>query len=401
MAAVLMFLFREGSRNAFNKDRTYQTFIKNYERAFGLRLPHLDAVEDVLRALQADELEKLKVCLVRGLLERKVFHKFRFLGNRFMIAIDGTGLHSYDHKHCEHCLHKTSASGKTTWFHHVLEAKLVTSNGLAISVCTEWIANGDQHFDKQDCEHNAFKRLAVKLKKAFPRLPICLAADGLYPNQHFFALCQQYGWDFIVTFKDGNLPSLQEEIKLLLPLTKATAERTITEKHRRTTQAYRWINGLEYKGTTLSWLECKEETQTAIHAGNPTTTATETTRFVHVTNLEVTRENAHLVSAGGRLRWKIENEGFNTQKNGGYNMEHQYSRVSFVALQNYYQCLQIAHLISQLVEKGKAIAALLQDKIGIAYMWQKIVVGFFTWIDLEETELLNLKAHRWQIRLTD
>ena len=25
---------------------------------------------------------------------------------------------------------------------------------------------------------------------------------------------------------------------------------------------------------------------------------------------------------GGRLRWKIENEGFNVQKNGGFGLEH-------------------------------------------------------------------------------
>ena len=401
MAALTMFLFKEGSRNAFNSDRRQETFIKNYERLFGIRLPHMDTIEAVLRLLQPDELEKLKACLVSGLIEKKVFHKFKFWSKRFVVAIDGTGLYSFDHKHCDHCLHKTSSTGVTTWFHHVPEAKLVTSNGMAISLCTEWIANNpDNLFDKQDCEHNAFKRLAIKLKKSYPRLPICITADGLYPNQYFFAICLKNDWDFIVTFKDGNLPLLQEEIELLRPLNATnTTERITTTKNVRTTQTFRWINELEHKKISINWIECIEET--IVTAATKKTSEEKPSHFVYVTNLEINRQTACQICDGGRLRWKIENEGFNTQKNGGYHMEHKYSRVSFQALKNYYQCLQIAHLINQLVEKSIALAALLDDTMGITYLWQKILVGFLLWIELDETEIVTIKAQRWQIRLTD
>ena len=275
---------------------------------------------------------------------------------------------------------------------------------MAISLCSEWIANGpDKLFDKQDCEHNAFKRLAITLKKSYPRLPICITADGLYPNQHFFAICRKNDWDFIVTLKDGNLSSLQEEIELLRPLTlNSYTERIITNKNVRTIQTYRWMNGLEYKNTPIHWIECIEETSATV----PSTVAVKKTseppsRFVHVTNLEITSQTACQISDGGRLRWKIENEGFNTQKNGGYNIEHKYSRVSFQALKNYYQCLQIAHLINQLVEKSIAIGALLDNMLGIVYLWRKILVGFLLWIELDETEIVTINAQRWQIRLTD
>lgn len=402
MAAVAMFLFKEGSRNTFNSDRRQETFIKNYERIFGLRMPHMDTVEDVLRMLQPDALEKLKASLVSGLIEKKVFHKFKFLGKRFIVAIDGTGLYSYDKKHCEQCLHKTSSNGTTTYSHHVLEAKLITSQGIVISLCTEWIANNQENqFDKQDCEHNAFKRLAVKLKKLFPRLPICICADGLYPNQHFFAICEQNNWNFIVTFKDGNLPSLQEEIQLLLPLTvKSSTERIITTKNTRTIQNYQWINDLQYKNTSLHWIECKEQTFTINNTATQKADLVNTSRFVQITNLSITSNTASEISDGGRLRWKIENEGFNTQKNGGYNIEHKYSRVSFQALQNYYQCLQIAHLINQLVEKSTAIAALLEARLSVTYLWNKIVLAFLLWVELDDKELSAIKEQRGQIRLT-
>lgn len=57
----------------------------------------------------------------------------------------------------------------------------------------------------------------------------------------------------------------------------------------------------------------------------------------------------------GRMRQKIENEGFNAQKNHGYNMSHRYSRVSKLVSKNYYQSLQIAHIIVSIVELSSTV----------------------------------------------
>jgi len=43
-----------------------------------------------------------------------------------------------------------------------------------------------------------------------------------------------------------------------------------------------------------------------------------------IVDLDVTKENVFLISLGGRARWKIENETFNTLKNQGYEFEHNY-----------------------------------------------------------------------------
>ena len=75
----------------------------------------------------------------------------------------------------------------------------------------------------------------------------------------------------------------------------------------------------------------------------------------------------------GRLRWKIENEGFNTQKNLGYNLEHKYSRIDFNATRNYYQCMQIAHLIEQLTLLTKQIKELFSNgKTSIMKMSERL-----------------------------
>ena len=200
-ACIAMFLFKEGSRNALNNDRDEENFKVNYKNLFHMRLPHMDTVDNVMRQLKESELESLKTNMIRNLLQKKSLHKFRFLGSFFVVAVDGTGIHTFSERHCDQCLTKTSKKGKTTYFHNVLEAKLICSNGFSISLATEWIENPVGDFDKQDCERKAFKRLAVNIKKSFPRLPICITADGLYPSQPFFDICHENNWHFIVTFR--------------------------------------------------------------------------------------------------------------------------------------------------------------------------------------------------------
>jgi hypothetical protein len=148
----MLFVFQQGSRNALNNKREEEKFRKHYERLFKLRLPHLDTVHRVLCRLPEAELEQLKHSLVKTLLAKKVLPKYRLFGRWFIVAVDGTGVMSFSERHCEHCLQRTSRPGKTTYFHPVLEAKLITASGLAISLATEWIANPAGAYDKQDCE---------------------------------------------------------------------------------------------------------------------------------------------------------------------------------------------------------------------------------------------------------
>lgn len=76
----------------------------------------------------------------------------------------------------------------------------------------------------------------------------------------------------------------------------------------------------------------------------------------------------------GRLRWKIENEGFNTQKHLGYYLHHKYSRQSVATLHVYYVLLQIAHLINQLAIHSTEIVQLLRKfpKLTLKYLWEKL-----------------------------
>jgi len=367
--AMFMFLFKEASRNAYNSERRDAILAKNYSRHFKMELPHPDTIDAVIRALSPELLEELKAQLVCKLFEQKLLRKFRFLGKYYFVAVDATGTHTFDHKHCEHCLTKTSKNGVTTWFHYVLEAKLVTSSGLAISLASEFIENVQgRDFEKQDCEQKAFARLAVKIKKYFPRLPLCILADGLYPNKTVFKICRENSWRFIITLKDGNLKTFQQEVGLL------NATQKEKEVHRadatsRTKLQYKYLNDIDYEGYNYSWVSCVE-TKTRLSDKQE-----KVQRFVYITDIKQTSEIVVSTADGGRLRWKIENEGFNVQKNRGYHLEHKFSRVSYTAMQNYYQLLQIAHMINQFVEKYTDVSDLMHghSKQTIAALWKDLI----------------------------
>lgn len=378
MSCIAMFMFKKGSRNAFNNERSETKFKQNFQRIFKVRLPHMDTVDKVMRRLAEEWLEKLKTALVRVLIEKKVFYKYRFLGKYYRVAIDGSQVMNVKEGHCEHCLHRTSKSGKVTYFHNVLEAKLVCENGFCISLATEWIENPDGDYDKQDCEQKAFARLAEKLKRDYPRLPTCIIADALYPNQTFFAICNKNLWHWIVTFKDGNLPSVWEEVLCLQKITDQNTRQSKTCRNgKEIYHTCTWINEIDYCGVKLNWFECVEQT------------GTNRTRFVYISSLAVDYHTILHMTESGRMRWKIENEGFNTQKNHGYGLEHKYSRSCMRATKNYYQCMQIAHMINQLLELGSLFQLLLTAKQSIRHLWE-VMLGELrhTILDLQELDVL-------------
>ena len=407
-ACLALFLFKLESRNQWNQKRKKLQFQHNYKKLFGFEMPHGDSVNAVMSRLDEDQVERLKQHMVRALLERKIFRHDRYRGKWYRIAIDGSGVVSFDHQHCDQCLHKTSKKGKVSYSHQVLDARLVTPNGFSISVATVWIENpagGD--YDKQDCERKAFQRLAKRLHQAFPRLPILILADGLYPYEGFFQTCCHYDRAFCTTFKDGNLSTVWQEINALKPFQpgqQRTQTRYESGQHGDTIirSDYEWVSDLDYQGYTLNWVNCYQITTRQHKQADDTLIASEEqARFVHITGLPVDYSNVVQTSQTARLRWKVENEGFNTLKNGGYGMEHKWARKNYLALKNYYQFMQMAHLIHQLMLKRQTfvntyltgmnhptVKALWGDLLG-AMQWRKIKRK---WL-----RLLNQTVIQWRL----
>ncbi len=448
-ACIAMFIFKQGSRHHFNHLRKKKQFMRNFQKVFNLRLPHMDTVDGILRQLAPNVMEDIKVALIKEMVIKKTLAKYRLFNKYYIIAIDASGVHHYAGQHCSKCSHQTSSKGKfgvsaevlvklknegipdhilqslqsiegeevmgktkfkklvtknlkkedyekykpylikhcgnTSWFHNVLEARLVAPNGFSLSIATEWIENSDFGYDKQDCELKAFNRLSEIIKKMFPQLSICVAVDGLYANTALFDRCVQIDWKYIVTFKKGNLRSVWTEVKSRIKISQDNADYKISEDGK-ITENYTWISNIAYGDHTTHWVKCREK--------KPPCPKNKTgiTKFVYLSSFEINKKNYDAIIKAGRLRQKIENEGFNTQKNLGYNMTHKFSRVSDFAYKNYYQSLQIAHIIVSIVELCIPIKKICKKWI-IKALWESLV-GFLKYCQISQNVLNSVLGKR-------
>ncbi len=318
-AGVLMFACHLGARrqiaHLFRRNRPSEA---KFKARFGVETsPHGDTLDALFSRVNPDEVQEVVTGMTEHLIRSKVLYPYRLLGQYYLIVIDGTGVLVFSERHCPHCLTRTH-KGQTLYYHPVLEAKLVTPNGFAFSLMTEFIENPGKHPTKQDCELKAFYRLAERLKQRFPRLPICLALDGLFAGGPTLTRCETYGWKYLIVLQEKDLPTVHQEFEALAKLVPANHLRFNTGPQTDIQQDFRWVNEIVYEDSkhlehTLSVIECIE-TPTVAEG------QCKTTRFKWINNFTVQDTNViALANEGGRLRWKIENEGFNNQKNGDSN----------------------------------------------------------------------------------
>lgn len=308
-----------------------------------VEMPHSDSLNNYLEKLSPECLAELRRKMIKNLIRMKSFYRGRLLEKYWRIIIDGTSLYYFKEKHCDNCLVTTytDKDGKKekVYYHKVLEAKLVLSEKIVISIDTEFIENESENADKQDCETKAAKRLLERLKKDYPRMSVCIQADSLYETEPMMGLCRKYGFQYIFTHKKGSQKNLDESYELFVREGDYKGIDSVgAEKG-----SARFVNHVEKtvgKEETANMLEYQYEIQRDPGESH-------NVRFQWITSLELTVKNAEEIIKAARGRWKIENEGFNNQKNGIYDIEHLNSRNSN-AMKNHYLLTQISDIIMQL-----------------------------------------------------
>jgi hypothetical protein len=398
-AGILMYLCHLGARrrvaHLFRRNGPSET---KFQALFGPEtFPHGDTLNTTFCRLDPDQVQAVVTAMVRILIRKKVLDRYRLLGHYFVIAIDGTGRLTFPARHCPYCLTVTH-NGKTTYYHPVLEAKLVLANGFAFSVLTEFIENPGENPNKQDCELRAFYRLTERLKAEFPRLPLCLSLDSLFAGGPTMSICEQHNWKFMIVHKDGDIPFVHQEFESLLPLTPENHFTFLTGLQGKTRQGYRWINDIAYtdsekKKHRVGVLECVESEPDPKQPDQ-----IKTTRFRWITNFVLKdKQVIELANQGGRIRWKIENEGFNVQKNGGFDLEHAYT-TNPVASKVFYFLLQMAHLLAQLIEKGSLFRQAFPAGVGSAKNIAFRLLEAWRNLRLSAQQIQEMRDVRLQIR---
>lgn len=414
---ILCFAFQMASRREATREMTRPVFMANLRRLFPElgELPHHDTLARLLAQIgDVNEIEEAHVDMLRHLIRSKKFERYLIKGC-YPIAIDGTQKFKRSHLWDEECLERKvrtkkqdedevgEPEEKKQYYVYALEANLAFQNGMVIPLLSEILSytEGDNKNDKQDCEQRAFKRLAARLKKSFPRLSIMVLLDGLYPNGPVIELCRTYKWDFMIVLQNDSLPLVWEEME---GLKDQQPENRLLLKWGNRRQRFRWVNGIDYryacprtgkeKGQMVHAVICEENWEEI--APDSTEVVTKTSRHVWLSADPVHKRTVHeRCNLGARHRWGIES-GILVEKHQGYQYEHCFS-YDWKVMCGYHYLMRLGHALNVLARHSYALAKYVRDLgvRGLIAFVRSTIAG--PWIDAED--LRRIAAGPCQIRL--
>lgn len=317
-------------------------------------MPSTKRLKEIIDPIPFDTLRPTYNDIFRAFQRGKALENFLFLDKYYLLAMDGTGYYSSEKVHCKNCLVKKHKSGKTTYSHQMLAGCLVHPlMKQVIPVAPEPIQNSDGN-TKNDCERNAAKRFLKKFRQEHPKLPIIITEDALASNAPHIKELWDNNMNFILGVKPGDHKYLFDWVNSFDKLEKTVSYKYTGKKViRRITQEITFVNEVPLNNSNhdikVNFMELKEFTEkksedgTWLAEGGPTT-------FTWITDIQITKDNAHDLMLGGRKRWSIENETFNTLKNQGYNFEHSFGHGRDNLATNFAFLMMLAFLVDQVQE---------------------------------------------------
>jgi hypothetical protein len=381
MSAFAMFSLKDPSLLAFDKRRDDPN--DNFRTVYGIeRVPCDSQMRDLLDPVQPAQLRPLYADIFRCLQRGKALEDFVYLDGQYLVSLDGTGYFSSSKIQCPSCLVKNHRNGTVTYSHHMLGAALVHPDlKEVVPLAPEPIikADGDA---KNDCERNATRRWLKLFRQDHPHLPIIVIEDGLAANAPHLRDLREANARFIIGVKPGDHTFLFE---LLHAADEAgrTQTLTVTDPATGILHHFRFHHDLPLNESNpdmaVNVLEYWE-----IHADG------KVQYFSWITDLPLTPDTVWAVMRGGRARWKIENETFNTLKNQGYHFEHNYGH----GVQNLSVVLALLMMLAFLVDQTQQHCCPLFQaawrKLGTKrHLWEEIRNCFRAFLFASMTAILE------------
>jgi hypothetical protein len=369
MAAFAMFSLKAPSLLAFEQERTEG----NLQRVYGLqRVPCDTAMREILDPVQPKALRPLFQAIFRALQRGKALEAMMFVEGHYLLALDGTGYFSSQQIHCESCLERHHRNGTITYSHQMLGAALIHPDRReVIPLMPEPIVKQDGT-EKNDCEREAAKRLIVQLRQDHPHLPLIVTEDSLSSNAPHIQVLQEHHVHYILGVKEGDHAYLFEQVAAAEHAGRVTYyDRDDPEtglRHR-----FRFISDMplneSHTDLRVNFLECWEWEQDKVQ------------HFSWVTDLRINKGTVYQIMRGGRARWRIENETFNTLKNQCYHFEHNYGHgyqhlsVVFAVL------MMLAFLVDQVQQLSCPLFQAVWAKLGSKRrLWERMRALFYAYV---------------------
>ena len=312
MSAFAMFSLKAPSLLAFDKERVES----NLHTIYGIQHVPCDTyMRDILDPVSPKALRSVFQSVFRQLQRGKALEPMVFLDGHYFLALDGTEYFASKTIHCASCLHQVHRNGAVTYAHQMLGAAIIHPDVRAVIPLMPEPIGQDDGTDKNDCERNAAKRFVVKLRQAHPHLKFIVTEDSLSSNAPHIETLQQHDLHYILGVKEGDHTFLFQQIQAA----EHAGRVTYYERHDRAAglvHRFRFLNDVplnaSHPDVRVNFIEYWEMGQDKVQ------------HFSWVTDLRVNKRNVFHLMRGGRARWKIENETFNTLKNQGYHLEHNY-----------------------------------------------------------------------------
>ena len=305
--------------------------------------------------------KKMFAKLQRG----KCLERFEFLNGYYLLSLDGTGEFSSGTVCCPQCCKKEHKDGSATYYHQMLGACIVhPDRSNVIPLCPESIQNTDGA-TKNDCERNASKRFIEHFKREHPHLKVIMLGDGIASNAPYIRLLEEYSMKFILAAKPGD----HEALFAALENSEQTQYYEISDEKGFLHQ-FRFLNDAalnksnpDIRVNVLEYMQTDPKGRETV--------------FSWVTNMHITQTNVFALMKGGRARWKIENETFNTLKNLGYNFEHNYGHGQKFLSTVLCLLMLLAFLIDQIQGMACVLFQTVKKQAGsFQGLWEKLRVLF-------------------------
>ena len=381
MSAFAMFSLKSPSLLAFDKERTEG----NLETIYGIeRVPCDTFMREILDPVFPESLRPSFKGVFRQLQRGKALEAMTFLESHYLVALDGTGYFSSKTIHCASCLHQQHRNGSITYSHQMLGAAIIHPDMReVIPLMPEPIVKQDGT-EKNDCERNAAKRFIAKLRQDHPHLKFIVTEDSLSSNAPHIETLHDYGCHYILGVKEGDHAYLFEQVQAA----EHAGQVTYYERHDRAAgvvHRFRFVNDIPLNASNpdvqVNFIEYWE------HGDG------KSQHFSWVTDLRVNKRNVYRLMRGGRARWKIENETFNTLKNQGYNFEHNYGHGTKHLSVVFAMLMMLAFLVDQAQQLCCALFQAVWAKLGSKrLLWERMRALFY---DYAFTSMRQLFEALW------
>ncbi len=368
MSGVAVFGIKCPSLLQFDHLSHHDDYVKhNLGTLYGVAQAPCDTrMREIIDPVEPSALRAPFKAIFADLQRGKALEAYQFMNGAVLVSLDGTGYFSSHDVHCDNCCEKKSKDGTITYYHQMLAGAVVHPDiRTVIPLVPEPIIKQDGA-NKNDCERNAAKRMLHDLRREHPHLKMIIIEDSLSSNAPHINLLRELKFSFILGVKPGDHKALFE---LVEDATSFGAVSRCEMVDGKTTHRFRFINDVPlndgHQDVRINFLECWE-----IKNGK-------TQHFSWVTDIALKNDNVLKISQGGRARWKIENETFNTLKNQGYNFEHNFGHGHKNLSTNFAILMMLAFLIDQVQELCcKLFQAAKDARVNRKSFWEKMRAMF-------------------------